>query len=145
LPGLNPGASWLRARADPERYWTRTHEAAQSGVLDPAALLLVDDLDLQSSEINARLLLLNNLGWRVILTAGFGPGVRQRVPVALNGVAQGRGVLIAPRGLMDGELFGVRFDLEHHPPPGRAVVISDGRARTVQLAVDPAKGGGAEP
>ena len=144
LPGLNPGASWLRARTDPERYWTRTHEAAQSGALDPAALLLADDLDLQSPEINARLLLLNNLGWRVILTAGFGQGIRQRVPVALNGVAQGRGVLIAPRGLMDGELFGVRFDLEHHPPPGRAVVISDGRARTVQLAVDPAKGGSAE-
>ena len=147
LPGLNPAVNCMRAPADPERYWIGTHEAARSGALDPAALLLVDDLDLQSPETNARLLLLNNMGWRVVLTAGFGPGIRQRVPVAQNGVGQGRGVLIGPRGLMDGELFGVRFELEQNPPPGRAVVISDGRARAVQLAVDPAAGssGGREP
>ncbi|MDR7083065.1 S-DNA-T family DNA segregation ATPase FtsK/SpoIIIE [Arthrobacter ginsengisoli] len=141
LPGLNPSVSCLQAPGDPERYWTRTHEAALTGALDPAAILLVDDLDLQSPETNARLLLLNNLGWRVVLTAGFGPGIRQRVPVAQTGAGQGRGILIAPRGLMDGELFGVRFELEQSPPPGRAVVISDGRARAVQLAVDPAAGG----
>ncbi|HSN36279.1 MAG TPA: FtsK/SpoIIIE domain-containing protein [Arthrobacter sp.] len=140
LPGLNPAISCLRAPTDPEQYWTGAHGEALSGALDPAALLLVDDLDLQSPETNARLLLLNNLGWRVVLTAGFGPGIRQRVPVAQNGVSQGRGVLIGPRGLMDGELFGVRFELEPNPPPGRAVVISDGRARAVQLAVDPAAG-----
>ena len=48
-------------------------------------------------------------------------------------------MLIAPRGLMDGELFGVRFELEQSPPPGRAVLISDGRARVVQLAFDPVR------
>ncbi|HEX9087936.1 MAG TPA: FtsK/SpoIIIE domain-containing protein, partial [Arthrobacter sp.] len=140
LPGLNPAVSCLRApgTADLERFWTRTHEAARSGALDPAALLLVDDLDLQSADTNGRLLLLNNLGWRVVLTAGFGPGVRQRVPLAQNAASQGRGILIAPRGMMDGELFGVRFEPEQSPPPGRAVVIADGRVRAVQLAVDPA-------
>jgi S-DNA-T family DNA segregation ATPase FtsK/SpoIIIE len=140
LPGLNPAVSCLRApgTADLERFWTRTHEAARSGALDPAALLLVDDLDLQSADTNGRLLLLNNLGWRVVLTAGFGPGVRQRVPLAQNAAGQGRGILIAPRGMMDGELFGVRFEPEQSPPPGRAVVIADGRVRAVQLAVDPA-------
>jgi S-DNA-T family DNA segregation ATPase FtsK/SpoIIIE len=35
---------------------------------------------------------------------------------------------------MDGEPFGVRFETEHSPPPGRAVVISEGRATPVQLA-----------
>ncbi|MCB5292638.1 FtsK/SpoIIIE domain-containing protein [Arthrobacter sp. SO3] len=141
LPCLNPAASCLRApeAADQERYWTRTHEAALSGGLDPGALLLVDDLDLQSPETNGRLLLLNNLGWRVVLTAGFGAGIRQRVPLVQNAAGQGRGVLIGPRGLMDGELFGVRFEPEQSPPPGRAVVISDGRALAVQLAVDPAE------
>lgn len=140
LPGLNPAARCLRApeAGVQERFWTRTHEAALSGALDPAAVLLADDLDLQSPETNGRLLLLNNLGWRVVLTAGFGASTRQRVPLVQNAAGQGRGVLIRPRGLMDGELFGVRFEPEQSPPPGRAVVISDGRARAVQLAVDPA-------
>ena len=81
----------------------------------------------------------------MVLTAGYGPGIRQRVPLVLNAGGQVRGVLIAPRSLMDGELFGVRFDLEQSPPPGRAVVISDGRSEAVQLAFDPAaesSGGG---
>ena len=139
LPGLNPGASWLRApQTDPEQYWAGAHEAASSGALDPAAILLADDLDLQSPEANSRLLLLNRLGWRVVLTAGYSPGIRQRVPLVLNAAGQVRGVLIAPRSPQDGELFGVRFDLEQNPPPGRAVVISDGRSQVVQLAFDPA-------
>ncbi|WP_346926263.1 hypothetical protein [uncultured Arthrobacter sp.] len=140
LPDLNPGASWFRApvATDPERYWARVHEAACSGAVDPAAILLVDDLDLQSPEANSRLILLNRLGWRVVLTAGFSPGIRQRVPLVQNATGQVRGILIAPRSLLDGELFGVRFDLEQSPPPGRAVVISDGRSQVVQLAFDPA-------
>jgi S-DNA-T family DNA segregation ATPase FtsK/SpoIIIE len=122
-----------------ERFWTRTQEAARSGALDPASLLLVDDLDLQSPETNGRLLLLNSLGWRVVLTAGFGAGVRQRVPLLQNAAGgQGPGILIAPRGTLDGELCGVRCETEPNHPPGRAVVIADGRARAVQLAVDPA-------
>ena len=140
LPGLNPGACWLRgpAATEPERWWTGTHEAALAGALDPAAILLVDDLDLQSPETNNRLLLLNALGWRVVLTSGFSPNLRLRVPLMQNAVGLGRGVLIAPRALMDGDVFGVRFELEQNPPPGRAVLISDGRARAVQLAFDPA-------
>lgn len=142
LPGLNPGAGWLRcpAAADPERWWTVTHDAALAGALDPAAILLADDADLRSPETNKRLLLLNTLGWRVVLTAGFGPVLRLRVPLVQHAAGAGRGVLIAPRALSDGDLFGVRFDLEQNPPPGRAVLISDGRARAVQLAFDPAAG-----
>ncbi|HSO92764.1 MAG TPA: FtsK/SpoIIIE domain-containing protein, partial [Arthrobacter sp.] len=140
LPGLNPRASWRRgpAATDPERWWTGTHDAALAGTLDPAAILLVDDLDLQSPETNDRLFLLNALGWRVVLTAGFSPGLRLRVPLLPTAAATGQGVLIAPRALMDGDLFGVRFELEPNPPPGRAVLISDGRARPAQLAFDPA-------
>jgi S-DNA-T family DNA segregation ATPase FtsK/SpoIIIE len=142
LPGLHPGVGWLRcpAATDPEPWWAGTHDAALAGALDPAAILLADDLDLQPPETNKRLLLLNTLGWRVVLTAGFGPGLRLRVPLVQNAAGPGRGVLIAPRSLMDGDLFGVRFELELNPPPGRAVLISDGRARAVQLAFDPSSG-----
>jgi S-DNA-T family DNA segregation ATPase FtsK/SpoIIIE len=74
----------------------------------------------------------------VVLTAGFSPGLRVRVPLVQTAAGHGRGVLIAPRALLDGDIFGVRFELEQNPPPGRAVLISDGRARAVQLAFDPA-------
>jgi S-DNA-T family DNA segregation ATPase FtsK/SpoIIIE len=56
------------------------------------------------------------------------------VPLALNARSQGLAILLRPRSLRDGELFGVRFEPEHSPPPGRAIVISDGRAAAVQLA-----------
>lgn len=147
LPVLNPAACCLRppVASDPDRYWSGIHDAALAGALDPKAILLVDDLDLQSPETNSRLLLLNSLGWRVVLTAGFNPAVRQRVALTQIAVGQGRGVLVAPRTLMDGDLFGVRFELEQNPPPGRAVLISDGRARAVQLALEPAADGSCSP
>ncbi|WP_427130201.1 FtsK/SpoIIIE domain-containing protein [Pseudarthrobacter sp. S9] len=136
LPGLNPAGDWLApgAGTDPEQYWSEAHASALAGTLDRTAIVLADDADLQSHETNNRLLTLNSLGWTVILTAGFGPAFHQRVPLAACARSQGRGILIRPRGLMDGDLFGVRFELEHSPPPGRAVVISDGRATPVQLA-----------
>ncbi|MCU1547518.1 MAG: hypothetical protein JWO29_469 [Arthrobacter sp.] len=142
LPGLNPSAGgWLvpGPGTDPEQYWSEAHASAVAGTLDRNATALVDDIDLRSTETNARLFGLNSLGWSVIMTAGFGPAFHQKVPLALNARSQGRGILLRPRSLLDGELFGVRFELEHGPPPGRAVVILDGRAAAVQLAWDQAE------
>ena len=98
--------------------------------------MLADDLDLRSDATNARLIALSSLGWTVIMTAGFGAALHQRVPLAVNARNQGRGILIRPRTLLDGDAFGVRFELEHNPPPGRAVAIFDGQATTVQLAMN---------
>jgi S-DNA-T family DNA segregation ATPase FtsK/SpoIIIE len=137
LPGLNLSAGgWLApgVGTDPEQYWSDAHARAVAGTLDREATALVDDIDLQSPETNARLLGLNSLGWTVIMTAGFSPALQQRVPLALNARSQGLAILLRPRSLRDGEQFGVRFEPEHSPPPGRAVVISDGRAAAVQLA-----------
>jgi S-DNA-T family DNA segregation ATPase FtsK/SpoIIIE len=39
--------------------------------------------------------------------------------------------------MMDGDLFGVRFEVEANPPPGRAVLIAEGRGTPVQLAAAP--------
>lgn len=140
LPVLNPHAGWLRPPpgADPDQYWTDTHARALAGSLDPTSVVLADDLDLRSAGTNGRLLELYNLGWTVILTAGFGPALLQRVPLAIHARKHGQGVLIGPRSLPDGDLFGVRFDIDHSPPPGRAVVIVDGRASAAQLAFDAA-------
>jgi len=136
LPGMNPACAWLAPRPGTAsgQYWTGLHASALAGTLDRTAIALADDADLLSPEANRALASLNSLGWRVILTAGFGPGFGQRVDLAAIARGQGRAVLIRPRGLMDGEPFGIRFEPEPSPPPGRAVVISDGRATPVQLA-----------
>ena len=136
LQGMNPTRTWLAPRpgADPGQYWSGLHASALAGTLERTAIALADDADLLSHEANSALAALNTLGWRVILTAGFGPAFGQRVDLATIARSQGLAVLIRPRGLMDGEPFGVRFEAEHSPPPGRAVVISDGRATPVQLA-----------
>jgi S-DNA-T family DNA segregation ATPase FtsK/SpoIIIE len=143
LPGMNPGVVWLvpPEGTDPGRYWSEVHGSAIAGTLDRTAIALADDADLLSQEANSRLAALNSLGWRVIVAADFGPTFGQRVPLAAVARSQGRAVLIGPRGLMDGEPFGVRFDAEQSPPPGRAVVISDGRATPVQLAAVRTTGG----
>jgi S-DNA-T family DNA segregation ATPase FtsK/SpoIIIE len=136
LPGLNPTVAWLSPRpgTNPGEYWSGLHASALAGTLDRTAIALADDADLLAPEANSALAALHSRGWRVILTAGFGPAFGLRVDLAAIARGQGRAVLICPRGLMDGEPFGVRFEAEHSPPPGRAVVISEGRATPVQLA-----------
>jgi len=139
LPRLNQSRAWLRPDAGDNRedYWSGVHARAVAGDLDPAAIILADDADLSGRETNAVLLELNGLGWTVVFTAGFGPALQQRVPLAFQARSHGRGILLCPRSLMDGDLFGVRFEPELHPPAGRAVVISEGRAAAVQLALAP--------
>jgi S-DNA-T family DNA segregation ATPase FtsK/SpoIIIE len=139
LPGMNPTCAWLTLGpgTDPGKYWSGIHASALAGTLDRTAIALADDADLLPREANSALAALSSLGWRVILTAGFGPAFAQRVDLAAIARSQGRAVLSRPRGLMDGEPFGVRFEMEPCPPPGRAVVISDGRATPVQLAAPP--------
>ena len=139
LPRLNPSRTWLRPAAGSGRegYWPGIQARADAGGLDRAAIILADDADLGGPETNAVLLELCGRGWTVVFTAGFGPALQQRVPLAFQARTHGTGILLCPRSLMDGDLFGVRFEPELHPPAGRAVVITGGRAAAVQLAVDP--------
>ncbi|MCU1515403.1 MAG: hypothetical protein JWQ75_124 [Pseudarthrobacter sp.] len=136
LRRLNGGtASWLAPGegADPCDYWSSVLRRAAAGGVDRAAVALVDDADLMPAAANQAVADLNSRGITVVLTAGFSPLLIQRVPLVLSARASGTGLLIAPRGLMDGELFGVRFEVEPNPPPGRAVLLSNGRAMPVQL------------
>jgi S-DNA-T family DNA segregation ATPase FtsK/SpoIIIE len=140
LVRLNPSKEWRRPEPglEPEAFWSEIHAQALAGALDRAALLLVDDADLLAREVNDQLLELNGLGWRVVFAGGYSPALLQRVPLALAARSHGNGILIGPRNPADGDFLGVRFEPEPRPPAGRAVVIADGRARTVQLALAPA-------
>jgi S-DNA-T family DNA segregation ATPase FtsK/SpoIIIE len=136
LPQLNPGqASWLSPgeEADAGLYWSNLAAEATSGQLSPDAIALVDDADLLPPAANDSLMDLNRLGLTIVLATGFSPTLVQRVPLMLQARSHGMGVLIGPRTAMDGDFFGVRFDLEARPPAGRAVVISGGKGVAAQL------------
>ncbi|MEO8283569.1 MAG: hypothetical protein ABI568_09230, partial [Pseudarthrobacter sp.] len=136
LPALNPDAGpWLRPQpeAEPSAYWSEVLNRASTGGLDKGSVALVDDADLLPYDVNRQLAELNALGLTVVMTAGFSPTLTQRVPLTLQARNLGTGVLIAPRTFLDGDLFGVRFEAEPNPPPGRSAVIQNGRALAVQL------------
>jgi S-DNA-T family DNA segregation ATPase FtsK/SpoIIIE len=118
-------------------YWSEVLYQASTGSLEKASVALVDDADLLSHEVNRQLLELNALGTTVVMTAGYSPTLSQRVPLALHARNLGAGVLIGPRTFLDGDLFGVRFEAEPNPPPGRSVLIQNGRALAVQLGWAP--------
>jgi S-DNA-T family DNA segregation ATPase FtsK/SpoIIIE len=136
LPGLNPDAGpWLRPEpeTEPTAYWSEVLIRASSCSFSNRSVALVDDADLLPVDVNRHLAEINALGITVVMTAGFSPSLSQRVPLALHARNLGSGVLIAPRTFLDGDLFGVRFEAEPHPPPGRCVVVQNGRAMAVQL------------
>jgi S-DNA-T family DNA segregation ATPase FtsK/SpoIIIE len=136
LPALNSDAGyWLAPgeETNPVDYWSDILRRASAGDVDRRSTALVDDADLLPAATLQELADLNAMGHTVIVTARFSSMLLQKVPLMLGARSLGSGLLIAPRSLLDGDLFGTRFDVEPHPPPGRAVLISDGRSMAVQL------------
>jgi len=136
LPALNPGMHWLRAApgSDPALFCSEVHVQAQTGSVDPQAIVLIDDVDRLGSEAAGHVAALPSHGVRVIATAAYGQGLLQRVPLAAHAMSEGRGILLSPRQPSDGDLFGIR--METGPKvPGRAVLIQDGESILFQIPV----------
>ncbi|WP_457974310.1 FtsK/SpoIIIE domain-containing protein [Arthrobacter sp. D1-17] len=129
--------TWLQPGPglDPDDYWTEIHKEAAAGRLGRDSFLLIDDAERLAFSTHQKLLEMNSLGCPVVLCANYGQSLLQRAPIAMAARNGGTGILIAPRSHMDGDLFGARFELEPNPPPGRAVLLADGRATPVQLPV----------
>ncbi|UZX03904.1 FHA domain-containing protein [Arthrobacter sp. CDRTa11] len=143
LPALNTEAGhWLAPGegTNPVEYWSDILRKASAGEVDRGSTALVDDADLLPAGTHKELADLNALGLTVVVTARFSATLLQKVPLMFAARGVGSGLLIAPRSLLDGDLFGTRFDVEPHAPPGRAVLISDGRSMAVQLGWVPAEG-----
>ncbi|MEJ1178230.1 MULTISPECIES: FtsK/SpoIIIE domain-containing protein [unclassified Pseudarthrobacter] len=136
LPALNGrSARWLAPDegVGPCEYWSGVLREAAAGAVDRHAIALVDDADLLPQSTHQDLAELSGRGVSVIFTAGYSPLLTQRVPLALSARGTGNGMLIAPRSVMDGDLFGVRFEVEPTPPPGRSILIANGRPLPIQL------------
>jgi S-DNA-T family DNA segregation ATPase FtsK/SpoIIIE len=147
---LNPAHRWLHpdTGADGLTFWKGLLSQAQGGQLHRDTMLLADDADVMSPVAMQCLSELQALGQPMILTANYSPLILQRVPLIMHSRAAGTGLLLSPRSLSDGDVFGVRFEVEPNPSPGRGVLISGGRASPIQVgwaAAEDYKAGGALP
>ena len=137
LQTLNPDADrWIHPgrMSDPGELWKETLKKAREGRLPGKAVLLVDDIDLLAAGPLRDISDLHALGHAVIFTANYSPLLIQRVPLAMDARAAGTGLLLSPRSTSEGDLYGVRFEIEPNPPAGRGVLIARGKSSAVQVA-----------
>ena len=136
LPLMNPaGGPWLWSGdgSDTAYFWQQSLATAAAGGLQRGTVALVDDADLLPAETLEHVSELNALGCAVVLTANYSPLLLQRLPLVMRSRTSGTGVLLAPRSLQDGDIFGIRFEVEANPPPGRGVRTSRGGASSIQV------------
>ncbi|MGM7777889.1 FtsK/SpoIIIE domain-containing protein [Arthrobacter sp. KNU-44] len=135
LAMLNPGHQWWTPPkgADHDAFWAEFHREASRRLVGAEVIPLVDDVEHLASETAVLLAELPGIGFPVVATAGS-PALLQRTPLASLARNHGSGILLGNGPPAAGDFFGVRADIDQAPPPGRAVLIENGRTRTVQIA-----------
>ncbi|GAB2726987.1 FtsK/SpoIIIE domain-containing protein [Arthrobacter bambusae] len=136
LAQLNPGREWrtLPQGADPDAFWAEFHRDASRKLVGPEVVPLVDDAERLSIETGILLAELPGMGFSVVATAGHSPALLHRTPLASLARNHGSGILLGNGSPTAGDFFGVRLDIEHAAPPGRAVLIENGQTRALQVA-----------
>lgn len=137
LQALNPSRNWLfpGAGGTSGTAWKDVAAMARCGEIPPDTVLLADDADLMSSSTVQDVTELHARGHALVLTATYSPALLQRVPLIMGARAGGTAVLLCPRSVSDGDIFGVRVEVEPGAPPGRAVLVAEGQALPVQVGL----------
>lgn len=99
-----------------------------------SCILLVDDADRLPTDVQNVLSGLVGRGAATVLSARPGPSLMTRVPLSLQARAMGRGFVLSPKSPNDGDVFGVRLDVEGTSIPGRGYACEPSGAVEVQLA-----------
>lgn len=135
LAMLNPGHQWRAPPegADPDVFWAAFHRDASRKLVGTEVIPLVDDVERLGIETAALVADLPGMGFSVVATAG-NPALMHRMPLASLARNHGFGVLLGNGAPAAGDFFGVRLEADEEPPPGRAVLIGNGRTRSVQIA-----------
>ena len=121
---LHPGPE-----ADPFSYWRRPELAQQTA----GSLLLVDDVDLLPREIAQQLAAMVAAGARAVFSATPSPSLITNP--ALTAVrVNPLGIVLGPHAPADGEVFGLRLEVNGTPPPGRGVLLEKRRSTEIQIA-----------
>jgi S-DNA-T family DNA segregation ATPase FtsK/SpoIIIE len=124
--------------AEKEDFWRAVGREHVPSADQQRLILLVDDADRLPADIHRIIADSVAVGAAAVLTARPGASLMARVPLALQARATGQGLVLAPRTPSDGDLFGVRLDVETAALPGRGVAVEPSGIYEVQTALVPA-------
>ncbi len=117
------------AGEDPEAYWQRA-----SKVAGPEDLLLIDDADQLSRETHHTLAAMVSTGARAVFAGSPSPALGTSPALARLRVNP-LGVILGPRAQTDGEIFGLRVDVDGKAPPGRGILVNSRGSTEIQIAL----------
>jgi len=126
LPSLNPSVPFIYPSKLSESgdFWVSVAQDSAAGHLAPNSILLVDDADQLDAHGRQALTDLSGRVRCIILAVTPGPYLLRDVPLAREAQASGIGLVLAPATPHDGDLFGVRLDIERNRTPGRGFLIN---------------------
>ncbi len=128
---------WVHISHDWLRSLARDGDVAGLEWTKSGSVLLLDDADQLSPREQQVVTDLHNCGCSVIMTATTGAAVMTRIPLAMQARSVGKGIVLAPRAVLDGDFFGARLEVEPRVYPGRGTIIKNGTSCPVQLFLPP--------
>lgn len=136
LKALNPQVPWIYPAqgSPPGPFWENVARSETAGTLDPTSILLVDDADSLDAAGRKALIVLAGHTRGIVMTATTGPTLLQRLPLAAEVQASGTGLVLSPRTPLDGDILGVRLDVDASAGPGRGVIVQGNHAEPFQAA-----------
>lgn len=114
---------------DPQLFWKR---AAALGT-DSNDLLLVDDADRLPRETHQHFPAMLTTGARAVFASVPSPLIATSPALSPLRISP-LGVVLGPRSPTDGDVFGLRLDVDGMPPPGRGILVDSRRSVEIQLA-----------
>ncbi|QOI62765.1 cell division protein FtsK [Arthrobacter sp. TES] len=126
LMSVNSAVPWLSPveNVGDGAFWTDLAEAASLGALDKDTVLLVDNADTLNPQARQSLAGLAGSVGAIVMTATTSPTLLHRLPFAEVVQATRSGLVLSPRTPLDGDVFGVRLNVESSvPPAGRGILI----------------------
>ncbi|SEI52838.1 DNA segregation ATPase FtsK/SpoIIIE, S-DNA-T family [Arthrobacter sp. yr096] len=136
LQTLNPLIPWITPgdRTSHDEFWASAQHEVVAGNLDPKSVLLVDDADSLDIQGRQALAALYGKVHGIVLTATPGPGLLHHLPLAREVQSIRMGLVLAPGSPHDGEMLGVRLDVDSTVRPGRGFIVNGTDMRPFQGA-----------
>lgn len=121
---------------DPVVFWEAAAETDAEGLL-----LLIDDAEHLPRHSQQELTKMLAAGARTVLSCS--PSVQAAGFPAISSMRTNPlGVVLGPRTQSDGDVFGLRLDVDGTPPPGRGILVSSGSLKEIQIAICESTGSG---
>jgi S-DNA-T family DNA segregation ATPase FtsK/SpoIIIE len=137
LVAVNPNVRWVfpPQGVREAEFWMSVAEAASEGTLAGDSVLLVDNAETLDAHVRQSLTGLEAAVRGIVITATTAPALLHRLPFAESVQSSGRGLILSPQTSLDGDIFGVRLNVESPAPrAGRGVLVQGATQTPFQAA-----------